>query len=156
MPIYILTSLHTHITTYPPAYLRAPSQGCPRQQSQGFGATILVRVLVFGGYRHRDVKPPVVAGIGILWCHVSPDFRKFSTCAATSHLEHGISSWHDIVLYMIIFFLHRGRLHYTTRTKTEPTTQTTVGRRRRVLMQCSASAPEHVGYGDYNRVSKGY
>ena len=83
------------------------SQGCLRQQSQGsswLGATILVTVLVFGGWdRHRDVKPPSVAGIGIFWCHVSPDSREFSTCGATSHLEHGRSSWHDIVLCMTVF-----------------------------------------------------
>ena len=97
------------------------------------GATILVTVLVFGGWdRHRDVKPPIVA---------SPDSRKFSTCRATCHLEYGISSWHDIVLCMVVFGFCGGRLQNKVGTGTEPTTQTTV-RSCRVSMQCSASAPE--------------
>ena len=38
-------------------------------------------------------------------CHVLPDSRKYSTCRATSHLKHGIGSWHVlvIVMRMIVF-----------------------------------------------------
>ena len=92
------------------------------------GATILVRVLVFGRWdRQCDVKPPIAAGIGIVWCHVSPDFRKLSTCAATSHLEHGISTGAGYIT------------RFVPKQNPPPKPQ---GRRRRVLMQCSASAPE--------------
>ena len=102
------------------------------------GATINATVLVFGGWdRHRDVKPPMVAGTGIFGCHVSSDFRKFATCGATSHLEYSISSWHDIVLCMIVFVFCGGRLQNTVRTGTESTNQTTGGGD----VGCSCNAP---------------
>ena len=58
-----------------------------------------------------------------LWCHVSPDSRKFSTCGATSHLEHGISSCHDVVLCMTGIVFARGWLQNPVRTGTVPTTR---------------------------------
>ena len=77
-------------------------------------ATILVTVLVLAGWDRR---------------HVAPDSRKFSTCGATSHLEHSICSWHDIVLCMIVFVLwrqvakhgsRRNRTHHRNRTPEAP------------------------------------
>ena len=90
------------------------------------GATILVTVLVFGGCdRHRDVKPPNVAGIGMFWCHVYPDSRKFPTFfhmrgnfpSRTWHKKLARRALHDC----LCFFAGAGL--QTVRTGTGPTTQ---------------------------------
>ena len=48
----------------------------------------------------------------------------------------------DIVLCIIVFVFCGGKLQNTVRTGAESTTQATGGRGRRVLMQCSTSAPD--------------
>ena len=69
-------------------------------------------------------------------------FDIFSACRATSHLEHGIGSWHDAVLCMIVFVFAGAGCKPRLRTGTGPTTQTTGGRRRRVLMRRYITATE--------------
>ena len=92
MRVYIYRYIHIYIYTqclgsraarpptappwYPPP--GPHSQGCLQQQSQGS---------VWLGPRPRD----------------SPRCRRMGS--ATSHLDHGIRSWHDVVLGMIVFVL---------------------------------------------------
>ena len=121
-----------------------PSQGVTRIEL--VGATILVTVLAFGEWdRHRDANRPIVAAIGIFGVRF-PDSRKFSTCGATSS-----RTWHKWLaryraLHDCLCFC-RGRFQRPVRPGTEPSTQTTGGRRHRVfamLRECTrATAIPH-------------
>ena len=46
---------------------------------------------------------------GVTFTLTLASFQHFSTCGATSHLEHGIRSWH-VVLYMIVCVFLQGQV----------------------------------------------
>ena len=88
-------------------------------------------------------KRQFIAAIGCFGCYVSLDSRKFSTCRATSHLEHGTSSWHDIVLCMIVFVLAGAgcKTRFAAEQNPPPKPQG-----EEASGVCSANAPERLLY----------
>ena len=111
-------------------------------------ATIVMTVLAFGGWdRYRDIiKLPIVAGIGLFGVTFSLTLASFmqGNFPSQSYLNHGISSWHIILICKTRFAPEQN-----------PPPKSQRKRRRRVSIQCSASAPERRPYHSHHPTGEG-
>ena len=88
---------------------------------------------------------------GVTFTLTLASFQHFSTCGATSHLEHGISSWH-VVLYMIVCVFLQGQVCKRFAPEQDPPPNHGE-RRRRVLMRRYTTATEATSATEYLQCS---